>query len=215
MGKKYKVAVVDDHNLLATAIGELINSFDDFECMYTCKNGADFLKRIVAPEYRPDLVLMDVNMPVLNGKETTAILTEKYPDILVIALSMEDSEQTIIEMLRAGAKGYLLKESKKDVLEKALKECLEIGFYYTNTVSSILMKSIEKPTNEKPFDLTEKELAFIELACSDLTYKEIAAEMFLSPKTIDNYRDSVFQKLAVKNRIGLVLFAVKNNLFTI
>ncbi len=208
---KYKVVVVDDHFLLSQAIGGLVQDFADFEVMYLCKNGSELLEQLKDPKNIPDLILMDIKMPILNGIETTAILKKEYPSIKVLALSIEEDEYTILKMLRAGACGYLMKDTKKAILEEALNEVMKNGRYYTNTVSQILVDSLDKDVNS---ELKEKEIEFIKLACTDMTYKEIADKMFCSYKTVDGYRDSVHKKLKIKNRIGLVLFAIHHNLFT-
>ncbi len=212
--KKHKVAIVEDHILLSQAIASLVNTFEDFEVLYLCKNGKELLTKLKDPKNTPEIVLMDVNMPILNGLETTALLKESYPKINVLALSVDENDETIIKMLRAGAKGYLLKDVEKDVLEHALKEVLKCGYYHTASVSNILVNSLSKETTKK-ISLKEREIEFLKHACSELTYKEIAEKMFLSPKTIDGYRDVLFQKLDVKNRVGLVLYAIKNNIFEV
>ena len=211
----YKVVIVDDHSLLAQAIRDMVNSFQEFSCEMTCSNGDELLKKMKNPALHPDVILMDVQMPVLNGIEATKELTKLYPHIKVLALSMEAEEQKIIAMLKAGAKGYLLKDTKKEILEKALIETVEFGFYHTNNVTEILMNQLKNPDSGNHFDLTDRELEFLHHACSEMTYKEIAEKMFLSPKTVDNYRDAVFTKLNVKNRIGMVLFAMKHSLVEI
>lgn len=208
---KISVVVVDDHKLLLDAIANLVHSFDDFEVIYTCSNGQELLDKLEATVAKPDIILMDIQMPVLNGIEATHEVNKKYPKIHVLALSVEDDEQTIIKMLKAGAKGYLLKDIEKNILEIALKEVHLHGYYYTREVSNILVGSLNnKDTPE--IALKSRELEFIKHACTELTYREIAEKMFLSPKTIDGYRDKLFQKLHIKNRIGLVLYAVKKRL---
>lgn len=208
---QYSVVVVDDHNLLSEAIGNLVNDFDHFNLLYTCKNGQDLLEKLKFPDKIPNIVLMDINMPILNGIETTKILTEKYPDINVLALSIEENENTILKMLRAGAKGYLMKDTKKEILEEALNQVIDKGYYHTNTISKLLIGSLTK--DETAVQLKEREVEFIKHACTEMTYKEIAGKMFLSPKTIEGYRDSIYEKLNLKNRIGLVLYAIRNGLF--
>lgn len=207
--KTYSVVVVDDHILLSQAIGGLVNDFANFDTLYVCKNGSELLKRLKTPKNIPDLVLMDINMPILNGIETTEYLKDHFPEIKVLALSIEEDENTIIKMLRAGAKGYLMKDTKKAILEKALLQVMKKGSYHTNTISQI----IENFSDKEPVVLSEKEVAFIKLACSEMNYKEIADTMFISPKTVENYRDSLYKKLAIKNRIGLVLYAIQNSFF--
>ncbi|MEL0652554.1 response regulator transcription factor [Algibacter sp. TI.3.09] len=207
----YKVVIVEDHILLSQAISGLVNAFSKFEVPYQCNNGQELLDKLKLPGNIPDVVLMDVNMPILNGIETTEIIKKEYPQIKVIALSVEGAEGTIIKMLKAGAKGYLLKDVEKEILETALKEVISTGYYHTKEVSSILVNSLNDE-HSAVYQLKDRELEFIKLVCSELTYKEIAEKMFLSPKTIDGYRDALFQKLHVKNKIGLVLYAIKNKI---
>ncbi|MGB1451524.1 MAG: response regulator, partial [Marinirhabdus sp.] len=139
---KHSVVIVDDHNLLSQAIAGLVSGFDNFEVLYTCKNGQELLEKLKNPKNTPNIVLMDVNMPIMNGMETTAHLSENHPKIKVLALSIEEEETTIVGMLRAGAKGYLMKDVKKNELEKALQELMDHGFYHTNTVSRVLVNSL-------------------------------------------------------------------------
>jgi len=208
---KNKVVVVDDHTLLLEAIGGLVRDFENFEVLYLCKNGQEFIEKLKIPSNIPDVVLMDINMPLLDGIETTKVLNEKFPEVKVLALSVEENEKTILKMLRAGAKGYLMKDTKKEILEEALNQVLEKGYYHTNTISKLLIGSLTK--DETMVELKEREVAFIKHACTEMTYKEIAEKMFLSPKTIEGYRDSIYEKLNLKNRIGLVLYAIRNELF--
>ncbi len=209
---KYSVVVVDDHILLSQAIGGLVDAFEQFTVLYTCKNGQDLLDKLKNPKNIPDVVLMDVNMPILNGIETTTILHENFPQIKVLALSIEEDEAVILKMLRAGAKGYLLKDAKKGELQNALLEVLEKGFHHTNTVTKILVDSLSNKENSQAV-LKERELEFIKHACTEMTYKEIADVMFLSPKTIEGYRNAIFEKLNLRNRTGLVIYAIKNKIF--
>ena len=209
---KKSVVVVDDHTPLLQAIGGLVTDFDDFEVLYLCKNGQELLDKFKNPKNVPDIVLMDINMPVLNGIETTQILSKEYPDVHVLALSVEENEETILKMLRAGAKGYLMKDTKSSILKEALSQVLKKGYYHTNTVSKLLVNSLHKENDD--ICLKDREKEFLQYACSEMTYKEIADKMFLSPKTVEGYRDSIYEKLNIRNRIGLVLFAIRNGLFT-
>lgn len=209
---KTKVVVVDDHVLLSQAIGELVNGFEGFELAYLCNNGQALLDAMAHPAKVPDIVLIDINMPILNGIDTTVILKEKYPNVKVLALSIEENEATILKMLRAGASGYLMKDTKKAILQEALMQVRDKGYYHTNTVAQLLVGQL---IDDKPQTiLKEREIEFIKLACTEKNYKEIAEVMFLSPKTIEGYRDSIYEKLNIKNRIGLVLYAIRNKLFT-
>lgn len=211
---KYSVVVVDDHTLLSQAIEGMVNTFDKFKVLYTCRNGKEVEEKFTAsPRNIPDIVLVDVNMPVMNGIETTEWIVKNYPQVNVMALSVEDADGTILKMLKAGAVGYLLKDSKKEVLEKALTEMMDNGFYHTKNVTNLLLDSVSGKYSKSNIQFKENELKFMRLACSEMTYKEIAEKMFLSPKTIDGYRDSLFTKLDVKNRVGLVMYAIKNKIY--
>lgn len=210
--KTYSVVIVEDHVLLSQAIGGLVDSFDRFKVSYLCKNGKELITRLEENSNTPDIVLMDINMPLMNGIETTTWITEHFPNVDVLGLSIEEDERTIIQMLRAGAKGYLMKDVEKSVLEMALNEVVTNGFYHSKHVTNILIGSLNGKggTNAK---LKENEIAFMKLVCTEMTYKQIADQMCLSPKTIDGYRDALFEKLNVKNRIGLVIYAIKNKIY--
>ena len=211
---KYSVVIVDDHTLLSQAIAVMVSTFDKFKVLYTCKNGKELTERFSeSPKNIPDIVLMDINMPIMNGIETTDWISKNHVLVNVIALSVEDEEMTILKMLRVGAKGYLLKDVEKKILEYALIEIMTVGFYHSKNVANILVKSLSLSKRDSTL-IKENELIFMKFACTELTYKEIADKMFLSPKTIDGYRDSLFDKLGVRNRVGLVIYAIKNKIYT-
>jgi len=149
----------------------------------------------------------------MNGIETTTILREEYPQIKVLALSIEEDENIILKMLRAGAKGYLMKDTRKSELKNALSEVMEKGYYHTNTVAKVLVNSL-KTEKTGVSALKEREIEFIKHACTEKTYKEIADEMCLSYKTIEGYRNALFEKLNLRNRTGLVIYAIKNKIYT-
>jgi DNA-binding NarL/FixJ family response regulator len=209
-----KIAIVDDHKMLSAAIEKMISVNLKYKVISNSGNGEEFIESLENSELIPDVVLMDVNMPVKNGLETTQHLKDNFPDIKVIALTMEDDEKTIISMLKAGARGYLLKDMPPKILFEAINTVYEKGVFYTDNVTQCLLniRTEDNEVKDSVDELKDREKEFIKLACSELTYKEIADLMFLSPKTIDGYRDSVFTKLDVKSRVGLVLFALKHQL---
>ncbi|ELR73789.1 two component transcriptional regulator, LuxR family [Fulvivirga imtechensis AK7] len=210
----YSVVIVDDHVLFAQALENLVNTFDHFKVLYHVKNGHELLEKLEDTESIPDIALMDINMPVMNGIETMQRINNSHPDIRVLALSMDDDEGTIIKMLRAGAKGYLLKDIHPDTFRTALNDVTQKGFYYSDRITNTVLSSLHK--SEPPeIHLKEREIEFLKLVCTEKTYKEIAGDMFLSPKTIDGYRESLFEKLQVKSRIGLVIYAIKNDLYKV
>ncbi|MBB1193174.1 DNA-binding response regulator [Flavobacterium sp. SOK18b] len=209
-----KIIIVDDHLLFSQSLKLLINSFDDFEVVNSFENGKEFINHLQEnPETIVDLVLLDVNMPILDGLSTIKWIKENQPNLNVIALSVNNDDETIIKMITNGAKGYLLKDTSPKIFQEAIIAVIEKGFYFTELVSSILINRIDR--DSKKIILKEKELIFLKLACTEKTYKEIAEEMFLSPKTIDGYREVLFEKLEIKTRIGLVLYAIKNKIVII
>jgi two-component system, NarL family, invasion response regulator UvrY len=208
------IALADDHHLIRNALVELINRFEGFEVIFDVSNGKEFIEKL-SHSPCPDLALIDINMPEMNGYETTEHLTQAYPQIKTLALSVEDNEESIIRMLRCGAKGYILKDTDTSEFKTALNEVKIKGYYHSELVSNTLLKNLHKPNgattkNIVQFQAREKE--FLTLACSELTYKEIADQMCLSPRTIDGYRENLFIKFELKSRVGLVLFALRNGL---
>ncbi|MEO8406541.1 MAG: response regulator transcription factor [Chitinophagaceae bacterium] len=209
--KKIQVAIIDDHILLRTALARLVNSFDGYTVLLEADNGKDLRNRIMQHQV-PEIVLLDVNMPEMDGFETTQWLHKNYPHIKVLVLSMMSDERTIIKMFRLGAKGYLLKNTDHEELKKALDSVMNKNVYLSEYVSDKLVSGLHKDVDkdESPILLNEKEREFLRWTCTELSYKEIAEKMFLSPRTIDDYRQSLFNKLKVHSRVGLVMYAIKN-----
>lgn len=208
---KSKIIIVDDHQLFSQSLELLIKSFGDHDVIERFENGKVFISYLQEnPEAAIDLVLLDVNMPVLDGLSTMKWAKENRPDLKVIALSVNDDEEIIIKMITNGAKGYLLKDTSPEIFKEAIECVIEKGFYFTELVSGMLLNKVN--SDNKKISLKEKELVFIKHACTEMTYKEIASEMCLSPKTIDGYRECLFDKLEIKTRIGLVLYAVKHKI---
>jgi len=213
--KEYNLVIVDDHLLVADSLKMLIGMFSGYNVLYLAKNGLDLQQKIKAEKNIPDVILLDVNMPVMNGYDTMEWLETEHPNIKVLALSMDGDEQMVLKMLSRGANGYLLKDIHPETLKIALNEVMVKGYYHSDKVAATLLNSL-KPKEEAPsIRLKENELKFLQLSCSDLTYNEIADIMCLSPKTIDNYRGELFKRFKVKNRVGLVIFGLKNKLISI
>lgn len=209
MQLKTTIALVDDHVLLRAGLSGLIQSFSDYTVLFEADNGKDFIEKI-KKQGVPELVLMDINMPDMNGYETTLWLKKYHPEVKVLALSMYDNETAIIKMLRAGVKGYILKDCEPAELKQAIQAVMRVGFHYTEAVTGKLISIVSK--QDKEIDLPERELEFLRLVCSEMTYKEIADKMNKGVRTIDGYRDALFEKLDVKTRVGLVLYAIKNGI---
>jgi len=216
MNKVTKVVLVDDHALLRNGLATLVSTIG-YPVLYECSNGRELIDKVSKSEV-PDLVLMDLSMPELDGFETTLWLKQNHPSINVIALSMYDDENSIIRMIKNGARGYILKDTNPNELKQAIDSVMSKGFYYSDLVSGRLIRSIRDDDDEESkgkkqmSGLNEKEREFLKYAATEMTYKEIAQQMHLSPRTIDGYRDGLFEKLGVKSRVGLVLFAIKNGI---
>lgn len=212
-----RVALVDDHVLLRNALANLINSFDGYTVLFEANNGKHFTE-MLQPDNIPEIVILDITMPVMNGFETASWISSHHPQIKVIALSMQHDENTIIRMLRCGTRGYLLKDTEPDDLKKALDDVSAKGIYINDILCRNIVQSAHPSENTEEneqkvlMNLSEREKEFLRWLCTDKSYKEIAAEMYLSPRTIDGYRDSLFDKLNVGSRVGLVLFAIRNKI---
>jgi DNA-binding NarL/FixJ family response regulator len=206
---KIRIAIVDDHTLFRNGVASLMSEFDELQVVFEAENGRQ-LQEALAKRGSPDVVLMDINMPVMDGYETTAWLKKNHPQVKVLALSMFEDDQAVIKMIRCGACGYVLKESKPRDLLEAIKTIHTKGVYINEMVSGKLIRSV---TDGEDAEITRKELDFLKYCCSELTYKEIADKMNVSPRTVDNYREALFLKLNLKSRTGLVLYAIQNQIF--
>lgn len=206
---KIDIIIVDDHLLFSEGLDVLISDIEEFNVLAVFANGQELIAYFSEDNKQPDIVLMDIQMPVMNGLEATKWLKQRFPKIKVLGLSNECDDEIILQMLRAGANGYLGKVIHPSELEFALKEVYTKGFFYTENVSNTLLNSLEVQEHNEIKVLKPKELEFLKLACTEMTYRQIAEVMYLSPKTIENYRESLFAKLNVKSRIGLVLYAIK------
>lgn len=209
---KITIGIADDHTLFLKSLSTLINSFPSFRVVLEALNGEDLLTKLRTANPIPDILLLDVNMPVLNGIRTSARISKEHPSIKTIALSMKSDDTTVIGMLRTGCCAYLLKDIHPDELEKALLEVQTRGYYNADDFNLSYRRLVQKAQEEKIPEISTREKEFLTHACSDLTYKEIAALMFLSERTIDGYRDALFQKLNVKSRVGMALEAIRRNL---
>ena len=205
------VAIADDHQLFLKSLSMLVNGFDGFQVVAEALNGKELIAVLENKSITPDIVLVDVNMQVMNGEETTKQLTRDFPITKIVALSMKDDSNTIIGMLKAGCCAYLLKDIHPDELEKALNEINKTG-YYNADAANINFRRLLKHQQEENIELNEREKAFLQLASTDATYKQIASEMYLSERTVDGYREVLFKKFNVQSRVGLVMEALRRNI---
>ena len=214
-GNSIKIGIIDDHTLFRDGLASLLEEYKNVEIIFKANGGLEMQKEFNKVEV-PDIVLMDINMPGMNGHDATAWIKTNHPEVHVLALSMYEDEMNIIKMLKKGAGGYVLKECNAAELMRAIMSILIHGYYINEVVSGKLMHSIkENLGNSADQKLTERETEFLNLCCSELTYKEIADRFKLSPKTIDGYRDALFQKLNIKSRTGLAIYAIKNGIYAL
>jgi two-component system, NarL family, invasion response regulator UvrY len=214
--KIIKVALADDHRLLPHALASLINTFENYQVLFTASNGKETIEKIQS-SLVPDVLILDLNMPVLDGYETSLWLHNNYPNVYVLMLTMYDTELTLVRLVQAGVRGFLKKDVHPDELKYAIRSVVENGYYYsqgfTGKVVNLFRDTLDDITRVKS-RLNEQQLKFLKLSCTELTYKQIAGEMNLSPRTIDNLRDQLFLQLDVKSRVGLALYAIRHALVT-
>ncbi len=213
------IAIVDDHTMFRKGLITLINLFPNYSVLFDASNGKDFIKQL-NPKKLPDIVLMDITMPEMDGYATTEWIHKNYPDIKVLALSTMDSEAAIIKMIKSGAKGYVLKDAEPSELRYAFDEVMSQGYFYNELITRKVMNAVSSLVDTKnPVSvfakLTDREIEFLKYACTEMTYKEIADKMFLSVRTVEGYRDALCEKLDLKSRIGLAMYAIKNQIVTV
>jgi DNA-binding NarL/FixJ family response regulator len=216
MSNKRYIAIADDHAMFRKGLTVLINLFPGYEVLFDAANGREFIDKLNA-EQLPDIVLMDISMPEMDGYSTTEWLRANYPDIKVLALSTMDAETAIIKMVKSGAKGYVLKDADTDELKLAFDEVLHRGYFYNETITRKVMQAVSQLTDLKNktgtfIKLSDREIEFLKLTCTELSYKEIADKLFVSVRTVEGYRDVLCEKLDLKTRVGLAMYAVKNGL---
>jgi two-component system, NarL family, invasion response regulator UvrY len=211
-----KIALVDDHSLLRGALASAINKTGNLSVVIEAGNGNELISKI-GSGIKPDVILLDLNMPAFDGYESARWLQQNEPDIHVLMLTMYDTEPTMIRLLQAGVKGFLRKDIDIGELRFAINSVMRSGFYYTNNTTGRLINLFRKSQEHSILMksmLNETEIKFLRWACTDLTYKEIAKEMQLNVRAIDNLRDNLFGKLEVKNRVGLVMYSVRHGIQT-
>ena len=210
-----KLGLVEDHVLLRNGLAELLTILG-YEVILQCDNGKDLVETLDRDNL-PDIILMDIHMPIMDGFDTALWVTENYPMVRVLALSMHDDEPTIVRMIKNGTRGYILKDSSPKELQQSINAVMTKGFYYSERVTGRLIHSIrdleeKKGDTKNLLQLSEREIEFLKYVSTEMTYRQIAGQMHLSPRTIDGYREALFEKLNAKSRIGLVLYAIKKRI---
>jgi DNA-binding NarL/FixJ family response regulator len=204
-----QIVLVDDHRLFRSGISSLINKFPEYKILFEAGDGEELMRKLT-PKLIPDIILLDINMPKKDGIATAKWVRETYPDIKIIVLSMFEDADKVLQMVKLGVKGYILKDAEPVEFEMALKKVSEGEVYYPEFVTRHLIQNFN--AQAEIVKLNTREIEFLKLAGSELTYKEIADQMCISARTVDGYRDQLFEKLQIKSRVGLVLYAIKNKL---
>lgn len=214
-----KIALVDDHRLFRKAMVSLIESDAKYEVLFEAGSGKELFENIKAFG-EPEIVLLDISMRGQDGFTVAAKLRKDYPAIRFIAVTMNDQEDAIIKMIKLGARGYVLKGEDPEGFFACLEDVYTKGYYYSEFVAKTMASTINYHSKwdaqtTKVAKLTQREITFLEHVCNDLSYKEIATLMSVSVRTVDGYRDSLFQKINVRTRVGLVIYAIKHGIIRI
>ena len=217
---KIRIAIVDDQNLFRQTLAMLLAGIPDFELVAESANGPDLLKAIALLEDLPDILLMDMNMPGMDGLELNKIIREKYPEIRVIVLSVHAQGTLIAKLIQSGASAYLVKNCDREELMLAIKSTFSTG-YYMNKQTLIALQENNKISSKShhfstlPINLTERELEVLKLICDQYASAEIAEKLFLSTRTVEGHRNHLLTKTESRNTAGLVLFAIRHQLITL
>ncbi len=211
------VAIADDHQLFREGLTLIIGSNQDFKLVLEADNGQILLDRIEKLEQKPDVILLDLKMPVKDGMETLRELKENYPDVKVLILTMLDEDDYILHLLDMGASGYLLKNSSAEEVITAIKTVAEKDFYFNDHISKIMLRGLRKKRKTPPAlnnstRITEREQEVLELLCHEMTTSEIAEKLFVSVRTVETHRKHLMEKLEAKNTAGIIYRAVKEGL---
>ena len=213
---KVNIIVTDDHKLFRKGICALLADFDAVDKIEEAGNGQELIELIQAKNEIPDLILLDIQMPVMDGVETTKYLKARYPDIRIVIISMEEDVQLVSHLVEEGVDGYLLKNADPEELELAIRMIMKNEFYFSSSLTGALLRSTKSKKATSPsFGLetfTERELQVLDLICKELIAAEIADKLSLSARTVEGYKRSLLTKSKTRNVAGLVIFAIKNHL---
>ncbi|MDA3890652.1 MAG: response regulator transcription factor [Salinivirgaceae bacterium] len=213
--KKIKITLVDDHALFRSGLKTLLDTNVEFKVISEATNGKEYIENIESNI--PDVVLMDINMPVMDGIEATEFSNQKYPDIKVIALSMFGEEEYYYKMINAGAKGFLLKNSEINEVVEAIKQVMIGNSYFSQELLYNVIKNFKphKEPADETANLSKRELQVLEEICQGLSNQEIADNLFISKRTVDKHRANLLSKTNSKNTANLIMYAIKNKLISI
>lgn len=211
MTDKLNICIVDDHALFREGIHFLLSKCQNIDKIYEAGSGVELLKKL--KNIKPDIILMDIEMPDMNGIETTRKVLNIFPNIKIIALSMYADECFYTDMLAAGAKGFMLKNSRFEDIQKAIREVNAGKNFFSTEILSSILKNMNTPKTSQTLDLSEREVEVLFNICKGLSNREIADILFISKRTVDKHRENILLKTQSKNTAELVVYAIKNNYF--
>lgn len=216
MSTAIKIALVDDEVLFRKGISFLLQREANIEIVFEASNGEDLISHLNENEIKPDIIVMDLKMPVLNGVEATKIIRKSFPEIKIIALTSYDSKSFIANMVQVGAVAYLIKNVTPKELVYTINEVAKKGFYYSENVLKTIQDTIVSSKNSKgnleTSFLSPREIEILQLICQQKTTSEIAEQLFLSPRTVEGHRNNLLLKTESRNIAGLVVYAIQNEI---
>lgn len=212
------LAIADDHKIFRNGLKATLEDCPDFNLLIEASNGKELIGQLSARV--PDVVLMDIKMPEMDGMQTTTHISQHFKQVKVLALSMHNEDKYIVDMMKAGASGYLLKNAEPEEIIEAIQTVYNKGFYFNEHLSVTLIKQLVGPghsanSNQQQIDLNEREIEVLKLVCQEYSNQEIADKIFLSVRTVEGYRARLFEKTGSKNLVGLVIFAIKKGIISV
>lgn len=213
-----KLAIADDHKIFRNGLKAALEDCADFTLMLEASNGKELIGQLV--DKKPDVILMDIKMPEMDGMQTTAYVSQHYQDIKILALSMHNEDKYIVDMMKAGASGYLLKNAEPEEIIDAISTVYNKGFYFNEHLSVTLIKQLVNKNQGEPrsidgVELNDREIEILRLVCQEYSNQEIADKVFLSVRTVEGYRARLFEKTGSRNLVGLVIFAIKRGIINV
>jgi len=217
--KQINLAIADDHKIFRNGLKATLEDCPDFKLLIEASNGKELIGQLATR--MPDVVLMDIKMPEMDGMQTTAYMHQHFKQVKVLALSMHNEDKYIVDMMKAGASGYLLKNAEPEEIIEAIQTVYDKGFYFNEHLSVTLIKQLAGPgsyadgAGQQQIDLNDREIEVLRLVCQEHSNQEIADKIFLSVRTVEGYRARLFEKTGSKNLVGLVIFAIKRGIISV
>jgi DNA-binding NarL/FixJ family response regulator len=216
--KPINLAIADDHKIFRNGLKAALEDYPDFNLLIEASNGKELIGQLAT--HTPDVVLMDIKMPEMDGMQTTAYINQNFKHVKVLALSMHNEDKYIVDMMKAGASGYLLKNAEPEEIIEAINTVHNKGFYFNEHLSVTLIKQLVGPghadhNSQQNVELNDREIEVLKLVCQECSNQEIADKIFLSVRTVEGYRARLFEKTGSKNLVGLVIFAIKRGIISV